>query len=270
MCHQHYPLTTAITEDGSTTTTPATAEEDTTADDDDEEDDEKYTLLLTQENLGEIIRSEFKLHINKSIDDVIHQCNLECGNFKHVFMVGGSSSLREVKELVRQRFIMATFHKVDVIFSVVQGATVMAKYSRFGTSPWREVMNYSYGLLLPDNQIAVMIARGSRIPSSSSRKVYRTTTDYPDIIRSCIYLIEDKSIDSKTGNNTTISYNPRTCIKIKEYTFKNNNPLPKGEQKFEITFKVELGGTLQVICRDENGKEIIDQQSYHNLIVPGY
>ena len=256
---------TAATTENDSGTIPSASENAMEEEEEEEEDEEKYTLLLTQENLGEIIRSEFKSLINKSIDDVIHQSKLECGNFKHVFMVGGSSSLREVKELVKRRFIMATFHNIDAIFSVAQGATMMAKYSRFGIPPWREVVNYSYGLLTPNNQIAVMITRGSPIPSTGSSRQYRTTTDHPDIIRSCIYQIDDESLDLNQANRV-IPYDPRTCVKIKEYTFRNNNPQPTGEQEFKITFKVESGGTLQVICHDENGMEVIDRQSYNNLL----
>ena len=55
------------------------------------------------------------------------------------------------------------------------------------------------------------------------------------------------------------------CTKVALFQFKNPDPKPKGSQHFCITFSLDVGGTLEVFCKDADTNEELNRTRIRGL-----
>ena len=107
-----------------------------------------------------------------------------------------------------------------------------------------ESIAVSYGLKSGNDKVAIILRKGTTIPCTSAEKMFCICDDYPEKINISVYQCADDDrkelvdIDKCTEVESWQFINPEDCRR------------PKGEQQLTMRFKLEVGGTLQVICKD--------------------
>ena len=213
-------------------------------------------ITFTQQQLNDIVKRLFMKRIDECISRITNKPDRTIGVIKKVFMVGGSSQLQAVREGVKKCFPHAVFPDINPETSVAEGALGIA---RGGVV--HEIINFSFGLLA-GNDVVMLLNKGTRIPCESGPITFCNSTDYPEKIFSAIY--QWNGSDSNQSGRVMKPMNE--CTKVREYSFMNDNPLPKGQQIFDIVFRLEFGGTLEVICKDKNTGRILNREVYKSLV----
>lgn len=216
---------------------------------------------VTREQLASIFSKTLKNQIDECLNRILVGPSLARGVIKHVFMVGGSTRLIAVREYMRNMF-RCDFPKVNEESCVAEGALNVARINHGTSRQIKEQITYSYGLLSGEDQVVMLLNRGTRIPCDSGRFTFSTSVDYPKTIKSIIYQWNG----TKKEQGRVVK--PRSeCNEIKNYEFENPNPKPKGEQKFDIIFRLAVGGTLEVVCYDHSTNVELNRVAYSALIV---
>ena len=216
---------------------------------------------MTREQLASIFLKTLKNQIDECLNRILVGPSLARGVIKHVFMVGGSTRLIVVQEYMRNMF-RCDFPKVNEESCVAEGALNVARINHGTSRQIKEQITYSYGLLSGEDQVVMLLNRGTRIPCDSGRFTFSTSVDYPKTIKSIIYQWNG----TKKEQGRVVK--PRSeCNEIKNYEFENPNPKPKGEQKFDIIFRLAVGGTLEVVCYDHSTNVELNRVAYSALIV---
>lgn len=221
------------------------------------------TIHFTRTNLNNIVNNLFMNKINECIDRVMNHPDLTCQMVKRVFMVGGSSHLLAVREAVMRRFTKAEFTEINPETSVAEGALAIARMQAEGKSKIHETINFSFGLLV-GTDVIMLLNRGTQIPCESEPITFCNGEDYPENIFSTIYQWNG----TQSGQSGRVLKPMSECTQIRKYSFKNDNPLPQGQQVFDIIFRLSFGGTLEVVCIDKNTGRELNRQVYDSLIAP--
>ena len=219
--------------------------------------DDDETRFFTQADLNVIVNNLCMDRINHCLNRLMNKPGRSLGMIKRVLMVGGSSRILAVKEALHSRFHNAIFPSINPETSGAQGALSIARRPDIV----HDIISYSYGLRLSDDQVIILLPRGTQIPCESEPITFSSDEDYPDKIYSIIYQWNDQQ-SNETGGTKPIS----ECTMVQEYCFKNEHPLPSGESTFTITFYLSVGGTLEVVCIDSKTGNVMNHQVYNSLI----
>ena len=103
---------------------------------------------------------------------------------------------------------------------------------------------HSYGLKSGNDQVVIILSKGTTIPCTSAEKVFSIYFDYPERINISVYQCEDDE-----GQELV---DIEKCTEVESWQFINPEDCrrPRGQQKLTLSLKLEVGGTLQVICKD--------------------
>ena len=166
----------------------------------------------------------------------------------HVLLVGGSSQLMAFRQLLyREGFERTQFEAIDPMTCVAKGAYALANidYNPNCKMKMTERIAISYGLKSGNNSVVILLRKGQKIPAASQGISFTNMSDEPARIEIMAYQCVD---DDKGKGEVSIE----KCNLIKAWQF--DNPVkyrqPKGEQLLELQFKLEVGGTLEVTCKD--------------------
>ena len=224
-------------------------------------DDVEEEYKVTREKLTSIFQKTLKSRIDNCLNRILVGPSLSRGVIKHVFLVGGSTRLIAVQEYLRSMF-NCDFPKVNPDSCVAEGALNVAKVNHGISKRIKEIITYSYGLLCGDDQVVMLLNRGTRIPCESGRIIFSNSEDNPKFIRSAIYQWNGLAMESGRV------IKPKSeCNWIQEYRFENPNPKPKGEQQFDIVFRLAVGGTLEVVCYDHITNVEMNRSIYKAMVV---
>ena len=216
---------------------------------------------ITRSQLTSIFSKTLKPRIDACLNRLLVGPSLAPGVIKHVFLVGGSTRLIAVQEYLRSMF-QCDFPKVNPDSCVAEGALNVAKIKHGTSKRIKEIITYSYGLLCDDNQVVMLLNRGTRIPCDSGRLAFSSTEDYPKFIVSAIYQWNGHEMEKGRV------IKPKSeCNWIQEYKFENPNPKPRKDQQFDILFRLDVGGTLEVICYEHNTNVEMNRSVYKAMIV---
>ena len=194
------------------------------------------------------------------VQRVLERGNLSPGAIRRVFLVGGSSKLPAVHELMARKFPKSIFPAVDPDRCVALGAMKMLLKDCGKQRGVEERIVISYGLRVGD-EVMIMLRRGTIIPAISPEYIFYNTTDYPEFIFSEVYQWEGVPLSTEERIVRPIE----ECTKVALFRFKNPDPKPKGRQLFRITFSLDVGGTLEVFCRDANTDEELNRTRISGL-----
>lgn len=191
--------------------------------------------------------------IKRTIDCIKHiteKKGQNAGSIKRVFVVGGSSKLAVVHEMLEKMFSRSFFPEIDPDHCVALGAMKMLLMDHQDRHDVEERIVISYGLRIKD-KVLIMLKRGTTVPAQSDEEVVYNTEDYPDDIYSEIYQWEGEVLD--TDEEVVKELEECTCVA--QFRFKNPKPQPAGCQRMKIVFSLDVGGTLEVRCRDFDTNE---------------
>ena len=169
------------------------------------------------------------------------------GVLQHVLLVGGSSQLMAFRQLLyREQFKRKQFEKIDPITCVSQGAYELAcimndPNARMSMS---ESIAVSYGLKSGNDKVAIILRKGTTIPCTSAEKMFCNCDDYPERINISVYQCADDDRQELVDIEK--------CTEVESWQFINPEDCrrPKGQQQLTLCLKLEVGLTLQVICKD--------------------
>ena len=239
-----------------------------------EDDEGEIKFDITLAALNQEINVHMKDKIKRCIlslllDQVISNCHLSPSVISHIFMVGGSSQLQGVRDIIRDIFPASTKIHVDDInpvSCVAMGALHQAEGFRNGSGSCKftECVNFSYGLL-SGNKAAILLHKNTAIPSRGPEIRFATCIDFPEYIESKVYQFDKSYIDAIDENGNATARISEGKI-VRGYKFKNPFPKPKGKQQFIIQFSIAYGGTLTVVCKDADSSEVLNCTDYTNLV----
>ena len=220
---------------------------------------------ITRHQLASIFSKTLQPRIDACLNRLLVGPGRARGVIKHVFLVGGSTRLVAVQEYLHSMF-HCNFPNVNPDSCVAEGALTIARSQAdpfFGGSVV-EIIPFSYGLLCSNNQVVMLLNKGTRIPCESGRLPFGTNEDYVPYITSAIYQWNGQEMDQARA------IKPKDeCTYIKDYRFENPDPKPKDQQQFIIYFKLAVGGTLEVICCDANTGREMNHTTFRALVANG-
>lgn len=207
--------------------------------------DEQITRAKFDELNADLFRSTLE-----PVNNALQSINMTKNDVDKVLMVGGSSRIPKIQNLLQQFFgdkdVCCSINPDEAI---AYGAGICAAiYSGIDI---RDTRNFIIKDIIPmalgvgtDEDYAtysIVIEKNATIPISRSRQYYtrydnQTTVSFP------IY----EGDDPDTKNNKFLG----------KFSIKEIPPMPKGHEKFDVTFSIDINGILRVNAKNfSTGKE---------------
>ena len=197
-----------------------------------------------------IKREELEMLTEKLVARTLEICQLALENaelspsqIEDIVLVGGQTRMPMVWEKIKSYFGKNPSKGVHPDEAVAVGAAIMADIISRGETGilLLDVVPLSIGLGLPDGRFNEIIPKNTTVPVKK-KKIFTTHKDNQTSVQLTVmqgesHLAQENEILSKIN-------------------FSGLPPLPKGQQKIEVTFSVDTEGILTVTARDSSGKEI--------------
>ena len=179
------------------------------------------------------------------IDRVLNDINLKAEDINEIILVGGSSRIPKIKEILKEKF-----PKKDIINdsinpdeAVAFGAAIFAESLIRNTGEFWEDFQYldttrsSLGIEVEDGTLDVIIKKGSRYPTNNTR-LYTNAYDDQYTIEIKVYEGEDLY-----ANNNKL---------LAEFTLRNFPKKKKNELCIPVTFEIDENQILKVTAYVDN------------------
>ena len=199
-------------------------------------------------------------------DVVLHEKGFVADQIDTVLMVGGSTRLPMIKNMLEEHFGKPSETSGSPDETVALGAAIMGELieseelprrslpgrtraRNVGIKRFSDVCSYSLGMvaLSESGELhnSVIIPKNTIIPCDVSKDNYRTTS-HNQTEFDVIVLQGD--------------LNPRECDVHKAYEFYDIPPRPAGETRIKVTFKYKTDGTIDVEAEDVETKNILSSK----------
>ena len=217
------------------------------------------TIEIPFREVTEAIMNCMESAVLKPLHYITDKPSQKSGVVPHVLLVGGSSQLVAFRQLLyKEQFKRKLFEKIDPMTCVSQGAYELAlimndKKTKMSMT---EPIAISYGLKSGNDQVAIILSKGTTIPCTSAEKMFCNCDDYPERINISVYQCADDE-----GQELV---DIEKCTEVESWQFINPEDCrrPRGQQQLTLRFKLEVGGTLQVICKDfAYNKVLLDEKA---------
>jgi heat shock protein 1/8 len=175
---------------------------------------------------------------------------------KHVVLVGGSSRIPKIREILDKRFprkgangedLSILCHQVNPDEVVAEGAAIQAAAltniddERLSGIVLVDVVPLSLGVETVDGMMDVIISRNSPIPTKQ-KKIYSTVQDNQPHV----------AIDIYEGVRTKVCDNR----KLGRFLLKGIAPAKKGQPRIEVSFELDGNGILIVTAKDMSSGKV--------------
>lgn len=212
---------------------------------DDFYNDKKLYYVLTRE-MFETICSELFLLCLKPLLDVLDSANLTQNNIDEVILVGGSTRIPKIQNLILNFFANTNIKSLTQSLNpdevVSAGASIYGYIITHDKDPFSEnlvlldITPLALGIETLKKQMTVIIPRNSVIPTKKI-KIFSTDTDDQDSVAIKIYEGERRL----TKNN----------FHVGTFLLSGFEKGPRGYPIIKITFQVDLNGILQVTAHEK-------------------
>ncbi|MBI5982749.1 Hsp70 family protein [Clostridium perfringens] len=195
-------------------------------------------------NLNTVItRDTFESEANEliyEIDNTIDRCIEECGideeDIDKVVLVGGSSNMPLIRNLVRDKFGKEPYSNKDLAKLVAMGAAL--KSAEVGNIILNDIIAHSLGIEIINEKLSVIIPKGTKYPVEMVEQ-YTTTVDYQEKIAIRVYEGEDIN---KVKNNKFFG----------GFTLDGIEYAKAGVPKISVKFTFDNNQILHVAAKDNN------------------
>ncbi len=191
-----------------------------------------------------LTRATFEFLVQDLLQQTIDDCRkamkegrLGGGDIDEVILVGGSSRIPKIQEMVKELFecpLNKSFNPDEV---VAVGAAVQA--GMLGGSvtdvTLLDVTNFSLGIEVQGRRSARLIPKGSTVPVVRSQMV-STVVDNQASVK--IHVLQGEEELAKDN------------ISLGDFELTNIEPAPKGHARIEVTFTIDTDGIVNVGARD--------------------
>lgn len=207
-----------------------------------------YEVRVTRDALDQIL-SEFYITIQTMIKKVLKDVNMWTSSVTHVILVGGTSRLLGVKNMIQEMFGKSKVSKgLNPQEAVVIGASIYGQFLQNSDDPFlrgtiSDVHDVTPLLLVTDivdDPLAVIFDRNTKLPAELTKK-FKTNADHETSIGIMVYQGQHKSVKT----NRMLAALNLTGIPDKK----------KGEVDVRVTFKINTDGMIEVKaqCESDNG-----------------
>ena len=233
---------------------------------------------LSSSQTGEIDFSEINPHagepfilttiaFNRVVKDILDQC-MKCvdeatkhdewgpGTIRHVILVGGSSLICEIRNILRNKFVHAEIPDITVVnpySCVAEGACrkmMMDASGQIGNAMKR--LGQSYGIS-GGNQVLLLLRKNMIVPCISGKIRVQVTDPTANKLVTTVYAYSG----DVNSQETRIMKQIAECSEKGVISF----DIPtNGSKYFELQMQMGFNETVQVTCRDIIRGEIIGVQ----------
>jgi len=196
---------------------------------------------ITRARFEELNYESFK-KLTIPIDDIINDSKLNKSDIKEIILVGGSTRIPKVQEIIKTYFNGHDLKKkINPDEAVAYGAAIQASIlSKNPQSPnnafLSDVTPLSLGICIKGGIMSTIVKRNTRIPTTRTES-YITSEDYQTSV----------SIEIYEGERSFIKDNKL----LDEFTLKGITPAPIGETKIKVTFDIDVNGVLRVSASEK-------------------
>ena len=194
----------------------------------------------------QVLCQEFFDKLLIPIDEVLRAGKKRAEDIKEIVLVGGSSKIPKVKEILREKFPLAqTNDSISPDEAVAYGATFYCESLRRNTGEvwadfeYLDATQHSYGVELADGSMEVLIPAGSKYPTTKTQYFFNIYNDQ--------YTFE---INVYEGENENVNENEL----LAQFTLEDIPKKKQGECCLQITFSIDNNQILNVTAHvEENG-----------------
>ncbi|KAL0224129.1 hypothetical protein P9112_003519 [Eukaryota sp. TZLM1-RC] len=205
--------------------------------------DEDLRVLLTRNQLDSLCQTLYARTMSV-VDELLRDLKLKASQIDVVQLVGGSSRILKVQELLNKKFPLKVRRTVNPDESVAAGASVLSLHLLNDVNP------HSLGIRVVSkspvsevNTMSVLIPRNSRVPGRFSG-TYHTIHDNQTRI----------SVDVYQGEASIVSLNHL----LDKFTITDLPKLPAGKASIEVSMIVDSDGILHVTATDRSSSSNTD------------
>ncbi len=199
-------------------------------------------MVLTRAKLEELIGDL----INKTetaVLDAMKEANISQGDLDEVILVGGSTRIPAVQELVKRLTGKEPRKDLNPDEVVALGASIQAAVLAGGTQDivLMDVTPLSLGVETLGDVMDVVIPRNTNIPTREQR-VYSTASDFQTTVE--VHVLQGER--ARASQNKSLG----------RFHLAGIPPAPRGIPQIEVTFDIDANGILNVTAKDRaTGKE---------------
>jgi len=199
-------------------------------------------MTLTRAKFEELIHDLIE-KTTVAIDQALKDAKLTKDDIDEVIMVGGSTRIPAVQELVRNRLGKEPKRGINPDEVVAVGAAIQANILSEGTGAQMvlvDVTPLTLGVETKGDVFDALIERNTAIPTKVSR-VYTTAADFQPTVE--IHVLQ--------GERAHASQNKS----LGRFHLDGIPPAPAGMPQVEVTFDIDANGILNVAAQDQGTKK---------------
>lgn len=210
----------------------------------------KETKLKNDKNLQQLILPI----INKTIsilESVIIDSGIEKQNIKGVILVGGSSRISLISNLIENKVGLKVFNNLNPDEIVAEGAAITAENLSMGSDNLLlDVIPLSLGIEMMGGMVEVIVPRNTVIPISKTQSF----TTYADGQTGMVFHIVQGEREMA-----------HKCRSLAKFELKGIPPMKAGLPKIEVSFNIDADGILKV-----SAKELITGVDQEIIVKPSF
>ena len=213
-------------------------------------DGEDFNITITRVQFEDLCDELFKRCI-QPINDALKDANLQNKDINDIVLVGGSSRIPKIREIVQKMFGGKELNKtINPDEAVAYGAAVQAAIVNnvedddgLERLVLIDVCPLSLGIETADKKMSVLIVRNTSIPTSKKER-YQTAED------------------NQTGFYIQVYQGERVLAKenhlLGAFSINGIRKAKKGEVKCDISFVLDINNILHVTAEEVGGKGVKD------------
>ncbi len=209
---------------------------------------EDFQITIARPEFQDMCKSLFDKTL-PIVETALKDAKLDKNQIDEIVLVGGSTRIPKIQQIVKEYFNKEPSKKVHPDEAVAIGAAIQGAITNNVDEPGLEklilldVTPLSLGLELSSGKMDFLIKKNTTIPCENTQK-YKTTKDKQNKISVKVYQGE------------------RLLAKENKYLGKlditNIPPKPKGQVIVEVTFSLDINGSLLVTAKEKSGGQTSD------------